>query len=128
MRSARQATIMAGLFSGAIALAAAQTSAPSGDWPSAGSGIGGSKYSALTQITPSNVSRLQTAWTYDLGTRSDFSMTPLAVKNVLYFGHTSNIVALKADTGTELWKFDMKTVPEIAAVGIPSAGGRGLSY
>jgi hypothetical protein len=38
----------------------------------------------------------------------------------------STIVALRADAGTELWKFDLKTIPGIGFN--PSSGGRGMSY
>ena len=107
--------------------AALHAQTPAGDWAYVGYDAGGSKYSPLTQITPANVASLATAWTYDLGSRSDFSMTPLAVNNVLYFPFGSNIIALKADAGTELWKFDMKTVTELGGI-TPSAGGRGISY
>src|SRR5262245_64854761 len=37
------------------------------DWPTVGNDPGGMKYSPLTQITPANVARLTTAWTYDTG-------------------------------------------------------------
>ena len=98
-------------------------------WPNIGYDAGGSKYSPLTQITPANVASLTPAWTYDLGARQDFNLTPIEVGNVLYFPQGSNIVALKADTGALLWKFDMGTVAELSANGAnPTAGRCGVSY
>jgi glucose dehydrogenase len=98
------------------------------DWPSVGHDPGGMKYSPLTQITPANVSRLAKAWTYDLGVpATGYTITPIVVSNVMYFPvGGSTIVALTADSGTELWKSDLKAIPGIAPN--PSAGGRGISY
>src|SRR5207249_93254 len=86
------------------------------------------KYSPLTQITPTNVTRLTKAWTYDTGApASGYTVTPIVINNVMYFPvRGTTIVALKADAGTELWKFDLKTIPGIGTN--PSAGGRGISY
>jgi len=98
------------------------------DWPAVGHDPGGMKYSPLTQITPGNVGRLTKAWTYDLGApATGYTVTPIVVNNMMYLpvGGTT-IVALKADSGTELWKTDLKAIPGIAPN--PSAGGRGISY
>src|SRR4030095_4977435 len=98
------------------------------DWPNVGHDPGGMKYSPLTQITPANVNRLVKTWTYDLGaTANGYSVTPIVVNNVMYLPvGGSTIVALKADAGTEIWKTDLKAIPNVA--GNPSAGGRGISY
>jgi quinoprotein glucose dehydrogenase len=98
------------------------------DWLTVGNDPGGMKYSPLAQITPANVARLTKAWTYDTGApASGYTITPIVINNVMYLPiQGSTIVALKADTGTELWKFDLKTLPGIAPN--PSAGGRGISY
>jgi glucose dehydrogenase len=98
------------------------------DWLTVGNDPGGMKYSPLTQITPANVTRLTKAWTYDTGAPAGgYTITPTVINNVMYLPiQGSTIVALKADTGTELWKFDLKTLPGIAPN--PSAGGRGISY
>jgi quinoprotein glucose dehydrogenase len=101
---------------------------PANDWPTVGNDPGGMKYSPLTQITPANVTRLAKAWTYDTGApASGYTVTPIVVSNVMYLPvRGSTIVALRADSGTEIWKFDLAT---IAALGpTPSAGGRGISY
>ncbi len=96
------------------------------DWPTVGND--GTKYSPLTQITPANVARLTKAWTYDTGApATGYTITPIVINNVMYFPvQGTTIVALKADAGTELWKFDLKTLPGVGPN--PSAGGRGISY
>lgn len=98
------------------------------DWPTVGNDPGGGKYSALTQITPANVTQLTRAWTYDTGApASGYTITPIVISNVMYLPvQGSIIVALQADSGKELWKFDLKTLPDIGPN--PSAGGRGISY
>jgi quinoprotein glucose dehydrogenase len=98
------------------------------DWPTVGNDAGGMKYSPLTQITPANVARLAKAWTYDLGAPgTGYTPTPIVVNNVMYLPvRNSTIVALRADAGTELWSFDLKTMTALGAN--PSAGGRGISY
>jgi quinoprotein glucose dehydrogenase len=117
------------LFAAAgLALSGALAAQSAGDWPTVGNDPGGMKYSPLTQITPANVARLTKAWTYDTGARATgYTITPIVVGNVMYLPVQSTIiVALEADSGTELWKVDLKTIPNIGAN--PSAGGRGISY
>ena len=86
------------------------------------------KYSTLTQITPANVSKLAKAWTYDTGAPAGgYTITPIVINNVMYLPiQGAIIVALRADVGTELWRFDLKAIPGIGTN--PSAGGRGISY
>src|SRR5262245_37804881 len=82
------------------------------DWPSVGNDSGGMKFSPLKEITPANVTKLVRAWTYDTGdpagTGRGWAVTPLVVGNIMYFGTTGGkAVALNADTGVEIWKFDL---------------------
>src|SRR6266550_7788937 len=88
------------------------------DWPFYGGDQGGMKYSPLTDVNASTVSRLATAWEWSprekalsqFGTRpGNFQATPLMIDNVLYFSTPYNrVVALNAETGAELWAFDPK--------------------
>jgi quinoprotein glucose dehydrogenase len=88
------------------------------DWPFYGGDQGGMKYSPLTDVSASTVSRLGVAWEWSprekalsqFGTRpGNFQATPLMIDNVLYFSTPYNrVVALNADTGAELWAFDPK--------------------
>jgi quinoprotein glucose dehydrogenase len=96
------------------------------DWPVVGYDRGSSKFSPLTQITPANVSSLATAWTYDLGSSGEYTVTPIVVDEVMYLPHQTRIIALKADAGTELWVTDLKSINGLGPN--PSAGGRGISY
>ncbi len=91
------------------------------DWPVYGGNAEDNRYSALTQINKTNVSKLQVAWTYDSGETGGIETSPIIVGNVLYtYTPSKTIVALNAATGAVLWKFD---------AGLP--GGqvvRGLTY
>ncbi|HWS90355.1 MAG TPA: pyrroloquinoline quinone-dependent dehydrogenase [Pyrinomonadaceae bacterium] len=87
------------------------------EWRFYGGDRGGTRYSPLKQIDRSNVARLRRAWVYhtgelDLGLKTasfqaSFSTTPLVVGGVMYLTTpSSRVVALDAETGRELWKFD----------------------
>jgi quinoprotein glucose dehydrogenase len=79
------------------------------DWPVHG-GTGNTRYSPLTQIDKSNVTRLTVAWTYDSGDAfkgSEMQSNPIVVGGKLYITTpTLKVVALDAATGREIWKFD----------------------
>ena len=83
-----------------------------GDWPVAGGDPGNSRWSSLAQINRGNVRQLEVAWTYrtgDLvpGTHSEMQATPIVVDGVLYTTTPAlSVVALRADSGTLIWKFD----------------------
>jgi membrane-bound PQQ-dependent dehydrogenase (glucose/quinate/shikimate family) len=91
--------------------------APAAEWRFYGGDQAGTRYSPLRQIDRGNVARLQRAWVYhtgelDLGLRTSsfqasFSTTPLVVGGVMYLTTpSSRVIALDAETGRELWKFD----------------------
>ena len=81
------------------------------DWP-VYQGPGSNQYSALDQITPENVGRLEVAWTYESGDaspdgRSQIQCNPIIVDGVLYATSPALVVfALDASTGEERWRFD----------------------
>lgn len=87
------------------------------EWRFYGGDPGGTRYSPLKQIDRRNVGRLQRAWVYHTGEleiglktapfQASFSTTPLVVGGVMYLSTpSSRVVALDAETGRELWKFD----------------------
>jgi quinoprotein glucose dehydrogenase len=83
------------------ALVAVRAQGPT-DWPAAAGDRGSMKYSPADQITPGNVTKLAEAWTYQPGGSS-----PIVIDNVMYFVAGSSVVALKADSGTEIWKYQL---------------------
>jgi quinoprotein glucose dehydrogenase len=106
------------LVAGSGALAIAQRSEPSRqvEWQYYGGDQGGSKYTALADVTPENVQRLQIAWQWkhfdvpmdEYGTTpGQFEAVPLMLDGVLYVTTPyNNLAALDAETGKELWRFD----------------------
>ena len=68
---------------------------------------GGTRYSALTQISRSNVADLAIAWTYyshDSGV--SLECNPIIVRGVMFTPTPgNNVVAVNAVTGVELWRF-----------------------
>ena len=75
------------------------------------------KYSALDQITPSNIRHLQVAWTYSSGqasstNRTDMKTNPLIVDGTLFgLNPQLKLFALDAATGKEKWVYDPVHVP-----------------
>jgi len=102
------------------AVGAAQSGA---DWPMYNRDLAGTRYSPLAQINTGNVSRLTRAWSYNLGEAkgpaAGSEFTPIVVDGVLYLAAFHSVTALEADTGKEIWRYDLKT-------GAPSK--RGVAY
>jgi quinohemoprotein ethanol dehydrogenase len=80
----------------------------SGDnWLAFGRTYSEQRFSPLTQITDSTVSRLRPDWFVDLPNDRGLVSTPLVVDGVLYFVGSMNIVrAVDARTGKLLWQYD----------------------
>jgi quinoprotein glucose dehydrogenase len=103
------------IFAFSSALMSQALSAEAG-WPAYGGDAGGQRYSAARDITPANVTQLQTAWTFstgDLQTKGDamrhasFENTPILADGRLYVCSPFNEVsALDPGTGKALWRFD----------------------
>src|SRR5690242_11933498 len=77
------------------------------DWKVYGGSAENIRYSALDQITPKNVSRLEVAWTFDTGDtfqNSEMQCNPIVVDDVLYATTPKlRVVALDAATGKQRW-------------------------
>ncbi|WP_181706125.1 glucose/quinate/shikimate family membrane-bound PQQ-dependent dehydrogenase [Chthonobacter rhizosphaerae] len=107
---------------------------PPGEWHAYGRTAHGQRWSPLDQITPETVSSLQEIWHYHTGDvrgpddpqETTFQVTPLKIGNRLYLctPHQS-VIALDADTGEEIWRFDPEIRGELALQHLTC---RGLSY
>ena len=77
-------------------------------WLSYGRDHAETRFSPLEQIDASNVSRLGMVWYYDTKSLRVLEATPLIADGVLY-GTTSwsNVFAVAARTGDELWYTDV---------------------
>ena len=80
------------------------------DWPEVGNDKGGMRCSPLGQINKDNVQNIQVAWVYhtrDAADRTTIECTPIVIDGVMYITTArTKIVALKAATGQEIWRFD----------------------
>src|SRR5712691_7163685 len=105
----------------AAALPLDQAAPPIGDpaganWPVYGGNLFNQRYSSLDQIDASNVASLKGAWVYHAGGNSSatsFESSPIVVDGTMYLtGPQSQVYALNAATGQELWKY----VPELTGI------------
>src|SRR6266566_6528394 len=102
-----------GVFDSTLCLAQSLTA----EWQFYGGNQAGTRYSPLKDINRGNIAQLRRAWVYhtgelDLGLQTapfqaSFSCTPLVVNGVMYLSTpSSRVIALDAETGNEIWKFD----------------------
>jgi len=106
--------------------AAAAEYLAAGDWPSYNRDLAGTRFSPLAKLDTGNVRDLRQAWVYPLGRNTTTGSltggseaTPLAIGGTLFVTAADRVVALRADTGQEVWRY----APER---GSPSR--RGLAY
>jgi quinoprotein glucose dehydrogenase len=83
------------------------------DWPSYNRDLAGTRFSPLKQISATNVDELRQAWSYRLGADSGpaldgSELTPLAVDGVLYVTAADRVVALRGESGAEIWRFALE--------------------
>lgn len=91
---------------------------PVGDWTDYGGTLSGQRYSALSQITPANVGKLELAWTQRTGDLPDRAesvehkreyhseATPIQIGDTLYTCTPHSIVqAIDATTGRTKWSW-----------------------
>jgi quinoprotein glucose dehydrogenase len=104
-----------------------------GEWAHYGGDAGGTKYSPLEQINPSNVSQLQIAWRWkndNYGPRvdSNWQVTPLMAGGLLYFTAGSRRAAVAADpaTGETMWTYRLDEGERGDRA--PRVNNRGLAY
>src|SRR3954468_21493163 len=91
-------------------------------WRDYGGASDSAQYTALTQITPKNVSQLEVAWTYPTADGRKYFFNPLMVDGTLFvLAKNNSIVALNAATGKEIWTYSMTPTPSAIT-------NRGLNY
>jgi quinoprotein glucose dehydrogenase len=83
----------------------------SGDWKHYGNDLGGSRFSALSQINTGNVKNLEVAWTFRIGPDAKGNL-PMMEVNPLKIGDSvyvctayGDVVSLDAETGEQNWRY-----------------------
>ncbi len=122
-----------------MAVACTQPPVAAAGWSFVGSDQGHTKYSVAAEITAVNVDELEIVWQWEpneapleeYGTRpGPFQATPVMVDDILYLSTMyTRVVALDAETGTELWTFDPRAY-EGGPIGAGPTGfkHRGIAY
>jgi alcohol dehydrogenase (cytochrome c) len=90
------------------------------DWSSYNGQTTGSRYSALAQITASNVSRLVPRWIFSLPNTSRLQVTPVVVNGIMYVTSANECYALDAGAGREIWHYRRPRTKELVG---NAAGG-----
>jgi glucose dehydrogenase len=102
----------------ALSAQSAKTQIPAADWPMFNRDLAGTRYSPLAQINATNVSKLAPAWTYKFNrpgktirgnSPSELyqEITPIVIAGVMYMPSGDRVVALDADTGKEIWVYEL---------------------
>jgi alcohol dehydrogenase (cytochrome c) len=83
------------------------THATVADWPHFGNSTDQTRFSGLTQISTTNISRLGIAWTFQQDPRlAEWETDPLVVNGIMYLTtNTSQVIALNAASGKQLWRY-----------------------
>jgi alcohol dehydrogenase (cytochrome c) len=118
------------LFSAALALA--QDGSTRENWPHYGGTYRFWRYSALEQISRTNVQKLVPVWAFQTGiVDGGLQATPIVVDGVLYLTSSRNrVFALDAETGKELWHYYYENPHQVGIIyspwnrGVAVAGGR----
>ncbi len=93
------------------------------NWLTYGGSYDNQRYSTLTQVSKDNVKDLQLAWTYQTGIPLSFETTPVVVNGVMYMTTpNSNVMALNAVTGEEMWRYEPKLGTTIICCGPNNRG------
>jgi quinohemoprotein ethanol dehydrogenase len=104
-----------------------------GNWLSLGGDWRGEFYSKLARIKPDNVGSLGVAWEYDATPHRGrvlrgLEATPIIADGVLYTSLAwSEVVALDAATGHELWRYDPKVEESADRRGCCDGVNRGIA-
>ncbi|MEW5930511.1 MAG: PQQ-dependent dehydrogenase, methanol/ethanol family [Gemmatimonadota bacterium] len=87
-----------------------------GNWLTYYGGYAGQRFSLLDQVDTASVSRLEEAWSRTWPIQAKFEATPLVVDGTMYLstGGETQVFALDAATGRELWSFKPPVNVDIA--------------
>ena len=87
------------------------------DWPTYNGDPGGNRYTTLTQIDKTNVSRLVPKWVFPFANAGQLQGTPVVVDGIMYVTAPNECLALDAGTGRRIWQFKRPRTAGITAGG-----------
>ena len=97
----------------------------SGNWLLHGRDYSNQRFSPLDQVNTGNVNRLVPKFIYQTGIAGTFQTTPIVADGVMYLSTPfSNVVAIDAKTGKEIWRYEHKRTTDKLCCG---PGNRGVS-
>lgn len=86
------------------------------------------RFSPLAQVDTGNAKRLVPKWIYQSGVSSTFQSSPIVVDGVMYVSLPFNhVVALQANTGKELWRYEHQRRTQKMCCG-PANRGVAVAY
>jgi alcohol dehydrogenase (cytochrome c) len=97
------------------------------DWPTYNGDFNGNRYTKLTQIDKSNVSRLVPKWTFAFPGAAFLEMTPVVVEGIMYATNGNECYALDAGNGRVLWHFKRPRTKGVTGGGA-SGINRGVAW
>jgi alcohol dehydrogenase (cytochrome c) len=101
----KPATLCLAVLIACSSLTAQSPSPDSTNWLTYSGNDAGWRYSALKQITVSNVTQLAPQWVFQIGDLGKFETTPLVVDGIMYgSGQNGRAFALDARTGKAIWR------------------------
>jgi len=92
------------------------------DWPTYNGDLSGNRYTKLTQIDKSNVSRLVPKWIFSFPGTAFLETTPLVVEGIMYVTSGNECYALDAGNGRALWHFERPRTK-----GVTGGGAAGIN-
>jgi len=134
------ALALAGIVGTWATSAAAQPSAPIGEWRAFGADAANTKYSPLDQITPENFTELEIAWRWrsisgEVAAEHEairpgpFKTAPLMIDGLVYVSTAlGQVAALDAGTGELVWSYDPRTYDRLERPANMGWQHRGVSY
>lgn len=84
-------------------------------WPTYNGDAGGNRYTTLTQIDRSNVTRLAPKWVFTVPSSSHLQMTPVVVDGIMYVTATNECFALDAGSGRVIWHYRRPRTPDMTS-------------
>lgn len=84
------------------------------DWQTYNGDASGNRYTKLTQITKTNVSRLGPRWMFPMANVTSVETTPLVIEGVMYVTSANECWALDAGSGRTIWHFQRARTKGIA--------------